>query len=152
MAAQVTVRRNLNVMPGGAKQLIVSSNDVSKFGLTRKGKLRLACQADHERDWQTYPVDVQSAVNDDHTVIRPLHQYRVGHLGLVLGKSCGTLLCVDLVTLKTPNRQRTRRISRLLRPSGLRPARLIKSALLFIAARTCIQISKREAPEVEPLT
>ena len=37
-------------------------------------------------------------------------------------------LCV--VTLNTPNRHRTRRISRLRRPSGRSPATLMKSALL----------------------
>ena len=31
-----------------------------------QGKFRFPCSADHEQDWQPYPVDVQSAESDDH--------------------------------------------------------------------------------------
>ena len=32
-----------------------------------QGKSYFPCSADHEQDWQPYPVDVQSAESDDHT-------------------------------------------------------------------------------------
>ena len=32
------------------------------------------CSADHEQDWQPYPVDPHSAICDDHTYIRYLEQ------------------------------------------------------------------------------
>ena len=33
----------------------------------RQGKWNFPCSADHEQDWQPYPVDAQSAESDDHT-------------------------------------------------------------------------------------
>ena len=36
--------------------------------------IHLACSADHEQDWQPYPVDPYSAMCDDHTYI---HTYDV---------------------------------------------------------------------------
>ena len=32
-----------------------------------QGKSYFPCSADHEQDWQPYPVDAQSAKSDDHT-------------------------------------------------------------------------------------
>ena len=32
-----------------------------------QGKSSFPCSADHEQDWQPYPVDAQSAKSDDHT-------------------------------------------------------------------------------------
>ena len=32
-----------------------------------QGKFRFPCSADHNQDWQPYPVDAQSAESDDHT-------------------------------------------------------------------------------------
>ena len=34
-----------------------------------QGKVYFPCSADHEQDWQPYPVDAQSAVCDDHKTI-----------------------------------------------------------------------------------
>ena len=34
---------------------------------TRTGKNNFPCSADHEQDWQPYPVDPYSAICDDHT-------------------------------------------------------------------------------------
>ena len=43
-----------------------------------QGNIHLPCSADHEQDWQPYPVDPLSAINDDHTHI--LHTwYTVPH-------------------------------------------------------------------------
>ena len=39
-----------------------------------QGKINFPCSADHEQDWQPYPVDPYSAICDDHTYIA-LHTY-----------------------------------------------------------------------------
>ena len=35
-----------------------------------QGDIHFPCSADHEQDWQPYPVDLYSAICDDHTYIR----------------------------------------------------------------------------------
>ena len=37
---------------------------------TGTGEYYFPCSADHEQDWQPYPVDPYSAICDDHTYIR----------------------------------------------------------------------------------
>ena len=39
-----------------------------------QGNVHFPCSADHEQDWQPYPVDPYSAICDDHTYI---HTYPV---------------------------------------------------------------------------
>ena len=34
-----------------------------------QGNVHFPCSADHEQDWQSYPVDPYSAICDDHTYI-----------------------------------------------------------------------------------
>ena len=34
-----------------------------------QGNVHFPCSADHEQDWQPYPVDPYSAICDDHTYI-----------------------------------------------------------------------------------
>ena len=34
-----------------------------------QGNIQFSCSADHEQDWQPYPVDPYSAICDDHTYI-----------------------------------------------------------------------------------
>ena len=34
-----------------------------------QGNMNFLCSADHEQDWQPYPVDPYSAICDDHTYI-----------------------------------------------------------------------------------
>ena len=34
-----------------------------------QGNVHFPCSADHEQDWQPYPVDPYSAIFDDHTYI-----------------------------------------------------------------------------------
>ena len=41
-----------------------------------QGNVHFPCSADHEQDWQPYPVDPYSAICDDHTYI---HTYRYIH-------------------------------------------------------------------------
>ena len=38
-----------------------------------QGNINFPCSADHEQDWQPYPVDPYSAICDDHTYI---HTYQ----------------------------------------------------------------------------
>ena len=35
-----------------------------------EGNIHFPCSADHEQDWQPYPVDPYSAICDDHTYLR----------------------------------------------------------------------------------
>ena len=37
-----------------------------------QGNIHFPCSADHEQDWQLYPVDPYSAICDDHTHIQVL--------------------------------------------------------------------------------
>ena len=40
-----------------------------------QGNIHFSCSADHEQDWQPYPVDPYSAICDDHTYIHTLVAY-----------------------------------------------------------------------------
>ena len=54
-----------------------------------QGKVHFPCSADHEQDWQPYPVDPYSAICDDHTYIHTLHGgffRKCGRLGLFEAK------------------------------------------------------------------
>ena len=37
-----------------------------------QGNVHFPCSADHEQDWQPYPVDPYSAICDDHTYVQVL--------------------------------------------------------------------------------
>ena len=44
-----------------------------------QGDIHFHCSADHEQDWQPYPVDPYSAVCDGHTYIHTyIHRYTTG--------------------------------------------------------------------------
>ena len=43
-----------------------------------QGNIHFPCSADHEQDWQLYPVDPYSAICDDHTYI--IHTYIVNKM------------------------------------------------------------------------
>ena len=38
-----------------------------------QGNMNFPCSADHEQDWQPYPVDPNSAISDDHTYFQHAH-------------------------------------------------------------------------------
>ena len=67
-----------------------------------QGNVHFPCSADHEQDWQPYPVDPYSAICDDHTYIHTYIHIIEGfrHLGLARGTIflmyCSTLdfLCI----------------------------------------------------------
>ena len=43
-----------------------------------QGNINFSCSADHEQDWQPYPIDPYSAICDDHTYIHTyIHSYAV---------------------------------------------------------------------------
>ena len=48
-----------------------------------QGNIHFPCSADHEQDWQPYPVDPYSAICDDHTYIHTyiLYNYIDRHTG-----------------------------------------------------------------------
>ena len=45
-----------------------------------QGNIHFPCSADHDQDWQPYPVDPYSAICDDHTYI---HRYITAQSGAV---------------------------------------------------------------------
>ena len=43
-----------------------------------QGSIHFPCSADHEQDWQPYPVDPYSAICDDHTYIHTyIHTHKI---------------------------------------------------------------------------
>ena len=46
----------------------VSRDQILRLELGQ-GNIHFLCSADHEQDWQPYPVDSYSAIRDDHTYI-----------------------------------------------------------------------------------
>ena len=78
-----------------------TAEPVSRYQILKhargQGNMKFPCSADHEQDWQRYPVDPYSAICDDHTYIHtPSGQsrvYRVTQLrtdGVHCGQSAGT--------------------------------------------------------------
>ena len=58
-----------------------------------RGNIHLPCSADHEQDWQSYPVDPYSAICDDDTVTSSF-----GLVLLAFDTSCTTIAsCTTLV-------------------------------------------------------
>ena len=62
-----------------------------------QGNINFPCSADHEQDWQPYPVDPYSAISDDHTYVHTpsgkSRVYRVTQLrtdGVHCRESAGT--------------------------------------------------------------
>ena len=53
------------------------SRDQILAHVRRQGNIHFPCSADHEHDWQPYPVDPYSAICDGHTYI---YWYEVGML------------------------------------------------------------------------
>ena len=48
----------------------VSRDQIIRHARARgQGNVHFSCSADHEQDWQPYPVDPYSAICDDHTYI-----------------------------------------------------------------------------------
>ena len=47
----------------------ISRDQILRNVVRRQGNINFPCSADHEQDWQPYPVDPYSAICDDHTYI-----------------------------------------------------------------------------------
>ena len=52
----------------------VSQDQILRQAGTGQGNIHFPCSADHEQDWQPYPVDPYSAICDDHTSYNELFQ------------------------------------------------------------------------------
>ena len=50
----------------------VSRNQILRHA-RGQGNIHFPCPADHEKDWQPYPVDPYSAICDDHTYIHTIN-------------------------------------------------------------------------------
>ena len=48
-----------------------------------QGNIYFPCSADHEQDWQPYPVDPYSAICDDHTYIQHAHTIPIVGMGKI---------------------------------------------------------------------
>ena len=62
-----------------------------------QGDVHFPCSADHEQDWQPYPVDPYSAICDDHTYI---HTYILYNIGITSGPLL--LYIVLVVSVRAP--------------------------------------------------
>ena len=64
--------RKFSYIHSEVKNLQLSMNYAFRFFLNsqaRTGTEGFSCSADHEQDWQPYPVDLYSAICDDHAYI-----------------------------------------------------------------------------------
>ena len=65
-----------------------------------QGNIHFPCSADHEQDWQPFPVDPYSAICDDHTYISHKHRiYGKPKLQLCLQKNQNAPRPSEFVTL-----------------------------------------------------
>ena len=55
-----------------------------------QGNIHFPCSADHEQDWQPYPVDPYSAICYDHTYIY-IHTSMCDHTYILLAKNMFTI-------------------------------------------------------------
>ena len=69
----------------------VSRNQILRHARGRQGNIHFPCSADHEQDWQPYPVDPYSAICDDHTYIHTAAVVMV--YATTYGNITVTLLC-----------------------------------------------------------
>ena len=53
-----------------------------------QGNVHFPCSADHEQDWQPYPVDPYSAICDDHTILECIG-YRLPIIGVDFSSNQG---------------------------------------------------------------
>ena len=53
----------------GMAELDSQNHILRRYYARGQGNIHFPCSADHEQDWQPYPVDPYSAVYDDHTYI-----------------------------------------------------------------------------------
>ena len=45
-----------------------TAEPISQDQILSQGNIDFTCSADHEQDWQPYPVDQYSAICDDHNI------------------------------------------------------------------------------------
>ena len=91
-----------------------------------QGNVHFPCSADHEQDWQPYPVDPYSAICDDHTYI---HTYSISRATSIDSECCR--LPTTSVLSKKPGKT-------------LQQVLINKSK--FLMATHCTEIRKIEMP------
>ena len=57
-----------------------------------QGNIHFPCSADHEQDWQPYPVDLYSAICDDHT-----YMHTMGLVSRLDMNTCQTSIKTDIL-------------------------------------------------------
>ena len=62
----------------------VSRDQILRQAGTGQGNIHFPCSADHEQDWQPYPVNPYSAICDDHTSY--IHAYIHAYIHLQINK------------------------------------------------------------------
>ena len=65
-----------------------------------QGNVHFPCSADHEQDWQPYPVDLYSAICDDHTYIHWEDQCEWHRMTRMTGPDCAVIMC-NLINIHT---------------------------------------------------
>ena len=61
----------------------VSRDQILRHARGQGNNINCPCSADHEQDWQPYPVDPYSAICEDHTFIHIyIHTYRINASGI----------------------------------------------------------------------
>ena len=71
-----------------------------------QGNVHFPCSADHEQDWQPYPVDPYSAICDDHTYI---HTYTCSVLSLQLRREITATQRIAHMSIKCQSRSWSQR-------------------------------------------
>ena len=66
------------------------SRDQIPRHLRGQGNVHFPCSADHEQDWQPYPVDPYSAICDDHTYIHTANRDRAS-LEFIRPRDCAPM-------------------------------------------------------------
>ena len=86
-----------------------------------QGNVHFPCSADHEQDWQPYPVDPYSAICDDHTYPPERHQ-----IGARKRRTPGNTILSQpyrrRVSTDRPNRESSQLATSLESEPGLTPA------------------------------
>ena len=96
-----------------------------------QGNIHFPCLADHEQDWQPYPVDPYSAICDDHTYIHTC--YTRLPTGFVVSNN--TIINTMIINSTTIRKQKTTYLHR--HKSSTPPTNRLLGVLYCIVDRTC---------------
>ena len=68
-----------------------------------QGNVHFLCSADHEQDWQPYPVGPYSAICDDHTYIHTYPWFMVAKVHAALHNKCSSVIIDYVLSSKAPS-------------------------------------------------